>query len=105
MSFRVRDMSIASLSFANQVVTSVSASQSITVSNSGTAALAIGGIATTGDFGQTNNCGTTLAAGSSCNINVTFTPHCSRRSQRLVDDYRQLFDREPTNGKPEWDRY
>ena len=30
--------------------------------------------ANAGDFGQTNNCGTTLAASSSCTINVTFTP-------------------------------
>ena len=27
-----------------------------------------------GDFAQTNNCDTTLAAGASCTVNVTFTP-------------------------------
>src|SRR5207253_3020646 len=30
--------------------------------------------ANSGDFAQTNNCGTTVAAGANCTINVTFTP-------------------------------
>src|SRR5204863_9322519 len=55
-----------------------STAQAVTLSNSGSAALSITGIAITGtnsgDFGQTNNCGSSLAAGSSCAINVTFTP-------------------------------
>src|SRR5438094_4863058 len=29
------------------------------------------------DFGQTNNCGSSLAVSSSCTINVTFTPAAS----------------------------
>src|SRR6185312_5578639 len=40
-------------------------------------ALSITGITITsgnpGDFAQTNNCGTTVAAGATCTINVTFT--------------------------------
>src|SRR5207244_1867838 len=31
-------------------------------------------IVASGDYAQNNNCGTTLAAGTSCTINVTFTP-------------------------------
>ncbi len=52
----------------------------VTLTNSGNATLTFSGnIATTGtnasDFGITSNtCGTTLAAGSSCGFNVTFTP-------------------------------
>jgi hypothetical protein len=67
-------VSPASLSFADQVVNSSSASQTVTLSNNGTAPLTINGISTTGDFSQTNNCSTTLAAGGSCTINVIFTP-------------------------------
>ena len=53
-------------------------SSSVTVSNSGTAALAISGIALGGtnqaDFAQTNTCGSSLAAGASCTITASFTP-------------------------------
>ena len=39
-----------------------------------TPTLSISNIATSGDFSQTNNCGTSLAAGVHCAISVTFTP-------------------------------
>jgi hypothetical protein len=38
------------------------------------AALTLQGISTTGDFAQTNNCPSTMAASASCTVNVTFTP-------------------------------
>src|SRR3989454_4452372 len=67
-----------SLAFPSQTVGTASGAQAVTLSNSGSAALSITSIAVTGtnsgDFGQTNNCGSSLAAGSSCAINVTFTP-------------------------------
>jgi hypothetical protein len=62
------------LSFAAQRVSTTSASQSVTLSNTGTAALAISSFTVTGDFALTNNCGTSLASGNSCSVNVTFTP-------------------------------
>jgi hypothetical protein len=46
----------------------------VTLTNTGVAALTITSIATTGDFSQTNNCGTTVAVNASCTISVTFTP-------------------------------
>jgi hypothetical protein len=64
----------ASLAFASTVVGSTTASQSTTLSNSGTTAATINAITASGDFAQTNNCGTSLAVGASCTINVTFTP-------------------------------
>ena len=71
-------LSPASLSFGNQTVGASSAAQSITLSNTGTAALSISGIAITGtnsgDFTQTHTCGASLAAGTSCTISVTFKP-------------------------------
>src|SRR5437867_1358798 len=48
----------------------------ITLSNPTSTALSITSIAFTGtnpgDFGQTNNCGSSVAAGGNCTINVTF---------------------------------
>ncbi|PYV04502.1 MAG: hypothetical protein DMG26_07295, partial [Acidobacteria bacterium] len=71
-------LSPASLTFARQNVGTTSAPQAATLSNSGSAALSISSIAITGadsgDFAQTNNCGSSLAAGAQCTINVTFTP-------------------------------
>ncbi|HZC06970.1 MAG TPA: N,N-dimethylformamidase beta subunit family domain-containing protein, partial [Ktedonobacterales bacterium] len=69
----------SSLSFGSQNVGATTAAQSITLKNSGTAALSISAIALSGtnpgDFAQTNTCPTgtsTLAAGASCVISVTF---------------------------------
>src|SRR5207249_5545658 len=74
----VASLSPASLSFGNQTVSTSSAAQSITLSNTGTAALSISGIAITGtnsgDFTQTHTCGASLAAGTSCTISATFKP-------------------------------
>ncbi|MFB7496528.1 choice-of-anchor D domain-containing protein [Streptomyces sp. NPDC056161] len=64
----------AGLSFASRVVGTTSPAQTVTVTNNGTATADLGTVATTGDFAQTNTCGTTLAAGASCTANVTFAP-------------------------------
>ena len=60
--------------FAGQTVGTTSGAQSLTLSNSGTAALDLTSIDISGDFAQTNNCGTSVAAGANCTIQVTFTP-------------------------------
>ncbi len=64
----------ASITFSNQNVGTTSTAQTLTMTNSGTAALTIASIAATGNFAQTNNCGSSLAAAASCAINVTFSP-------------------------------
>jgi hypothetical protein len=64
----------SSLTFASQNVGTTSAAQAVTVKNTGTASASISSITTSGDFAQTNNCGTSIAAGASCTANVTFTP-------------------------------
>jgi hypothetical protein len=55
-----------------------SAPQTITLTNSGNASLSITSIAVTlansGDFAETNNCGSSVGASVSCTISVTFTP-------------------------------
>jgi len=67
-------LSPTSLSFSEQDVGTTSAAQAITLSNYGTATLDIVVISTSADFGETNNCNSTLASGASCTVNVTFTP-------------------------------
>lgn len=51
-----------------------SAGQQLTLTNTGEAVISITGFTVTGDFAQSNNCGSSLAVGSSCAINVVFTP-------------------------------
>jgi len=74
----VAGLSPDSLTFSNQQLASTSPPQAVTLSNTGTAPLAIAGIAisgaNSGDFAQTNNCDGSVIAGGSCTINITFTP-------------------------------
>jgi hypothetical protein len=62
------------LSFAGQAVGSKSSAQTVTVTNSGTAAAAISSVSASGPFAATNTCGSSLAAGASCTASVTFSP-------------------------------
>jgi hypothetical protein len=56
-------------------VTSENVPAVVTVLNASTAPLQISGVATTGDFAETNNCiGTLSAGGGVCTINLTYTP-------------------------------
>jgi FtsP/CotA-like multicopper oxidase with cupredoxin domain len=68
----------ASLTFAPRLVGTTSPAQTVTLSNTGTASLAITSITITGtnpgDFARTTTCGASLAVGATCAINVTFTP-------------------------------
>jgi len=67
-------VSPASLNFGNQTQHTTSLSQSVTLTNYGASALAITSITATGEFEEGNSCGTSLAGGASCTINVTFSP-------------------------------
>jgi hypothetical protein len=67
-------LSPTSLTFANQFVGTTSAAQTLTLTNGGTATLNITSIVASGDFAQTNTCGSSVAAGANCTISVTFTP-------------------------------
>jgi hypothetical protein len=74
-------LSSSSLSFGSESVGASSTAQTVTLSNTGSAALSITSIGITGvdssDFTQTNNCGSSVAAGAKCTISVTFTPAAS----------------------------
>jgi hypothetical protein len=67
-------LSATSLVFPDQAVATTSTPQTITLTNAGDADLAITSIEITGDFAQTNTCGSAVAAGADCTIDVTFTP-------------------------------
>jgi hypothetical protein len=68
----------SSWAFGSRNVGTTSSPWPFTLSNLGNVPLTISGIAITGvnpgDFGQTGNCGSSVAAGGNCTINVTFTP-------------------------------
>jgi hypothetical protein len=70
-----------SLSFGSVATGSSSSAQNITLTNTGGAQMAISSVAVSGadtaDFSQTNTCGSSLGAGSSCNISVTFAPQAT----------------------------
>jgi len=74
-------LSPTSLSFGTVAIGTTSPAKTVTLTNVGTTSLSITGIAitgtNTGDFAQTHTCGTSLAAGASCSINVTFKPTAS----------------------------
>jgi phospholipase C len=67
------------LAFGNVPLGSASAPMPVTITNKTTAAMSmgtvsIGGIQDFGEFSQTNDCPTTLAAGAFCTIQVIFAP-------------------------------
>jgi hypothetical protein len=70
----VAALSPASLTFTALPIGTASAQQTVTLSNSGNESLSISSIQVSGDYSETNNCGTSLAASASCQVQVTFTP-------------------------------
>ena len=62
------------LTFPLQNKGSTSAAQSLMLTNTGTAALTISSMTTTGDFAVTNNCGSGLGVAGFCTLNVSFSP-------------------------------
>jgi hypothetical protein len=70
----------ASVSFGTQSVGISSAPQTVTLTNTGTAALTFSGspVSISGTdaamFSQTHTCGSSLAIGANCQVQVTFTP-------------------------------
>ncbi|MDI1466248.1 choice-of-anchor D domain-containing protein [Catellatospora sp. KI3] len=67
----------SSLTFGSQALNTTSAAQAVTVTNTGNAAAAISAVSVSGDYLQTNTCGSSLAAGASCTVNVSFRPTAS----------------------------
>lgn len=75
----VATLSTSAVNFLNQIVNSTSSiPQLVTLTNTGGATLTISSIVISGanplDFAQSNNCGTSLSAGTLCTISLTFSP-------------------------------
>jgi hypothetical protein len=84
-------VSPATLSFGNQNLSATSTPQVVSVTNTGGNVMDVSSVTTTGDFSQTNNCGTLTASGGACSINVTFTPTASgaRTGTLVINDNAQ----------------
>jgi len=67
----------SSLTFGAQLINTASGPKTVTLTNTGAATVDISSIGISGpssSFSETNNCGSSLLAGASCNIAVTFRP-------------------------------
>ena len=74
-------LSTARVNFGNRTVGASGAAATVQMTNTGPGALSllavtVGGV-NSGDFAETNTCGSTLAAGEHCTILVSFTPAAS----------------------------
>ncbi|MGH9615951.1 MAG: choice-of-anchor D domain-containing protein, partial [Acidobacteriaceae bacterium] len=81
----IDNLSPLSLNFGGQVIGTVSAPQTVLLSNNGQTALS--GIhmeSGNPDFMFTTTCGATLAAGSSCEIQAEFEPHAVRSDSGIL---------------------
>ncbi|MGO9272915.1 MAG: choice-of-anchor D domain-containing protein, partial [Terriglobia bacterium] len=71
-------LSPTTIAFGAQGVGTTSSAQTVTLTNTGSAALSITSIGFTGrnpgQFAQNNTCGLSLNAGASCTVSITFTP-------------------------------
>ena len=87
--FPVLSVTPADLTFAQQAIDTTGAAQSLTLSNSGNAALTVSkvGLAGTdaGDYSETNNCGATLAVNASCQVSISFTPTAQGTRTAVLD--------------------
>ena len=81
VSARNAALSPTSLTFSTQAIGTTSAAKTVTLKNTGSTSLTIAAVAIVGtnaaDFPQTHNCGSSLAAGATCSISVTFKPTTS----------------------------
>jgi len=79
--------------FGAQKVGTTSAAKNATVTNNGSSTIQVINITASGDFAQTNTCGTSLAPQAKCTFSVTFTPSAAgARSGRIT-----FLDTDPTN--------
>jgi hypothetical protein len=77
-------LSATTLTFANQIVATTSAAKTITLTNTSKSTLTFSGISVKGPYDTTNTCGTSVKAGASCTISVTFTPRAVGAGSGLI---------------------
>jgi hypothetical protein len=67
-----------SLSFSSQLVNTTSAKKAVTLKNTSTSTVTVNSVTATGNFAvASNTCGSSINAGASCTVDVTFTPSIS----------------------------
>ncbi len=82
----------ASLTFGSLPVGTSGTSQTVTIENTGTLALAPTSIALAGDFTETDNCvNQSIPAGSSCTIQVQFIPSAMGAQSDVLTLYANLY--------------
>jgi len=81
-------VSPAALQYSAQLVGSTSQPQTVLVRNMGSSPLTISSIAISGDFVETDTCGSSVPAAGSCTFSVTFTPTSAgpRTASILIQD-------------------
>ena len=83
------DLSLEFLGFGNQIYQTTSAPQDVTATNNGTVPVLISGVSIGGadpnDFAQTNNCGSEVDAGDTCQFTLTFTPQALKNRTAQLD--------------------
>ena len=62
------------LQYSSQAVGSTTQPQTVLLRNMGSSPLSISSTTVSGDFAETDNCGTSVPAAASCTLSVTFTP-------------------------------
>jgi hypothetical protein len=72
------------VSFATQLVGTTSVARAVTLTNTGATALTISSMQTSGPFTTKSSCGSSVAAGAKCQINVTFSPTSQRQASGLI---------------------
>ncbi|HYA24647.1 MAG TPA: FG-GAP-like repeat-containing protein, partial [Terriglobales bacterium] len=73
------------LSFTDQLVGTISAPQSVTLTNTGSTALSISSVSVTGQFQlSSNTCGSSVAPGGNCVLSVTFQPQARGTQNGLL---------------------
>jgi hypothetical protein len=70
-------LSPVNLAFSSQLIGTVSAPQTITLTNGGAVALQVSHVQVSGPFAESNTCGSSVGAGLSCQISITFNPTAS----------------------------
>lgn len=62
------------LDFGTQAVSRTTPAKTAMLTNNGSTTLNLTSIVATGDYSETNNCGSSLSSGGTCTVTVTFTP-------------------------------
>ncbi len=81
-------LSNVSFNFGTQATGTTGSTKTVTLTNSGDSTLTITTVSPSGDFAQTNSCGS-VSAGGACTLNVSFTPTVAGRrtgSLKVVDN-------------------